>query len=163
MPVGLCMERGSSGSRRATIFSQMSMEACMEFVKPGMPAATSSNACSLLVHWTCLMVVVLRRTTLSCNGIEGCSGSHLSPCSNFLNPFSALRQDNIQNQNLIGSKRHHNNAAQYCPQHNLYTLEHFLGKIHRDSTYLTIIPLVEGLRESYFPFFFLNLRVFIKE
>ena len=27
------------------------------------------------------MVVALRRTTLSCNGIEGCSGLHSSPCS----------------------------------------------------------------------------------
>ena len=67
------------GSRRATIFSQMPKEACMGFVKPGTPAATSSNASSLLVHWTCLMVVALRRTMLSGNGIEGCSGLHLSP------------------------------------------------------------------------------------
>jgi len=65
--------------------------------------------------------------------------------------FSALRQDNMQNQNLIGSKRHHNNAAQHCPRHNLYTLEHFSGQIYRDSRCLTIIPLAEGLRESYFP------------
>ena len=60
---------------------QMPMEECMGFVKPGMPATTSSNAFSLLVHWTCLMVVALRRTTLSCNGIEGCSGLHWSPSS----------------------------------------------------------------------------------
>ena len=45
----------------------------------------------------------------------------------FLNLFSALRQDNMQNQNLIGSKRHHNNAALHCPRQNLYTSEHFLG------------------------------------
>ena len=45
----------------------------------------------------------------------------------FLNLFSALRQDNMQNQNLIGSNRHHNNAAQHCPHQNLYTPEHFLG------------------------------------
>jgi len=45
----------------------------------------SSNAlkaaCSWLVHWTCLMVVALRRTTLSGNGIEGCSVLHWSPSS----------------------------------------------------------------------------------
>jgi len=75
------MERGSSGSRRATIFSQMRMEACMGLGRSWIPAATYPNACSLLVHWTCLIVVSLRRTTFNCNAIEGCSGLHSSSSS----------------------------------------------------------------------------------
>jgi len=37
----------------------------------------------------------------------------------FWNPFPALRQDNMQNPNLIGSKRLQHNAAQHCLRHAL--------------------------------------------
>ena len=41
----------------------------------------SPNTDTLLVHWTCLLVAVFRRSTFNGNEIESCSGSPFSPSS----------------------------------------------------------------------------------
>ena len=116
-------------------------------------------ACSWLVHWTCLMVVALRRTTLSGNGIEGSSGLNLSPSSDIFESRLYAKSQFVTEQETPQTRSIALSAAGSLYM-GTYTPKHSLVWMHRGFRFLPC-PLPAGLLQSYFPpFWFFNVRLF---
>jgi len=106
---------------------------------------------TITTHPTCLMVVALRRTTLSGNGIEGCSGLHLSPSSDISESVFCIasglyaksqfdwEQETIQTRSKALSAARSLYMGAYTPKHSL-------SWMHRGFRFLPC-PLLQ----SYFP------------